>query len=150
MRDISRNYSRSREGISGSYILVSTQKSTIPWSILLEGEGDYSPSTSDEGCQFRLYNCFMTSIAEYYHGMREQALREEIDSCEKEYILGVDPTEFAGYLFDRYALNTIEIDGSRRIEGEPVTVRERGRDSFGDVFEREVTRVRLIFPVVVK
>jgi len=92
----------------------------------------------------------MSSIAIYYHELREKTLREEINSLEKDYIFGADPTELADYLFGRYALSTIEIDSSRKIEGEPVTVKERVRDSFGDVVEREVTRVRLIFPIVVK
>ena len=87
------------------------------------------------------------TIHDYYRKC-EARIRNEVASKSDEDILGLDTTEYADYLFAKYALVTIQRDESRDIEVELVRKTEDYTGSFGDRGKREIVVAQIEFPII--
>lgn len=79
--------------------------------------------------------------SDYLQNLHE-AVRQEIHAQSKEYILGVDETDYKSYLIEKYLLEPLEIPETEHIT--PRTEKEAFRD---EVFNRTVYRDIYIFRV---
>lgn len=87
------------------------------------------------------------TIHDYYR-QAEARVGQEISGRTDEDILGLDVTEYADYLYEKYALAPVERDPAREIVTELDRERREFTDHFGDRRQGEVKIARIEYPII--
>jgi hypothetical protein len=87
------------------------------------------------------------TLSDYYREIEAKIGNEVAGQSDKD-ILGLDTTEYADYLFAKYALAPVEHDESRDTHVELVREMQDCKDSFGDRRQREVVVARIEYPII--
>ncbi len=67
-----------------------------------------------------------------------QTIKQEVLSKDKEYILKVDEEEYVSYLIEKYRIEPINIISDSESISEPIMIKERLRDMFGQDYISDV------------
>ena len=86
------------------------------------------------------------TIHDYYQEVEADAKREIANQSDED-ILGLDTTEYANYLFAKYALVPVERDGARDVQVELVRQTANSLDSFG-FGPGEMVIARVQYPII--
>jgi len=82
-----------------------------------------------------------------YFEQQKQQLKNVIESNPKEYLLGVDESEYKQFLFDKFKLEPLSIDTTQEDLGEPLTGKITLTDQFrGNKYEKDAYTFNVKYP----
>src|SRR5947199_2660571 len=86
------------------------------------------------------------TIFDYYFAAKKAA-QDTVDNYSHKELIGMNTEELTEYVYQQYALAPLEIDETRQIEWDKVVSQEQRQDMFGRAIIRDITYVKIIFPI---
>ena len=82
-----------------------------------------------------------------YYVTAKRAAQDRVNTYSHKQLIGMKTEELTEYIYQQYALSPLEIDETRQIEWDKVVSQEKRQDIFGRDILRDVTYVKIIFPI---
>lgn len=86
------------------------------------------------------------TILDYYFAAKNAA-QDTVNNYPHKQLIGMKTEELTEYIYQQYALSPLEIDETRQIEWDKVVSKEQRKDIFGRDILRDITYVKIIFPI---